>query len=85
LIVRYEELRRQVLGRYGGHGNGLALLMHHGMSAWMQAWSQCAAVALPAPTQVPPDDQETCPVELHREVATILANMALFSRQEVIA
>ena len=63
----------------------MALLMHRGMSAWMQAWSRC--VAPPArlvPTQVP-DDQETCPVELHREVATILANMALFARQEVIA
>jgi len=85
LIVRYEELRRQVLGRYGAHRHGLALLMHRGMCAWMQAWSQCVA---PAPPPVPrqvPDDQETCPVELHREVATILANMALFARQEVIA
>ena len=49
----------------------------------MQAWSQCLAPP-PVPTQVP-DDQETCPVELHKEVATILANMVLFARQEVIA
>jgi hypothetical protein len=83
LIVRYEELRRQVLGRYGVHGHGLALLMRRGMRAWMQAWSQCVT-APPVPTQVP-DDQQSCPVELHREVATILANMALFARQEVIA
>jgi hypothetical protein len=84
LIVRYEELRRQVLGRYGAHGHGLALLMRRGMCAWMQAWSQCVTAPPPVPTQVP-DDQQTCPVELHREVATLLANMALFARQEVIA
>ena len=54
------------------------------MCAWMQAWSQCVTAPPPVPTQVP-DDRETCPVELHREVATILANMALFARQEVIA
>ena len=84
LIVRYEELRRQVLGRYGAHGQGLALLMRRGMCAWMQAWSQCAAAPPPVPTQVP-DDQQTCPVALHKEVTTILANMVLFARQEVIA
>jgi hypothetical protein len=83
LIDRYEELRRLVLGRSGAHGHGMALLMRRGMSAWMQAWSQCVAVP-PAPTQVP-DDQETCPVELHREVATLLANMVLFARQEIPA
>ena len=63
----------------------MALLMRRGMSAWMQAWSQCVAAAPPAPTQQVPDDQETCPVELHREVATLLANMVLFARQEVPA
>jgi len=83
LIDRYEELRRQVLGRCGAHGHGLALLMRRGMSAWMQAWSLCVA-GPPAPTKAP-DDQETCPVELHREVATLLANMVLFARQEVLA
>ena len=62
----------------------MALLMRHGMSAWMQAWRQCIA-APPVPMQLPPDDHQTCPVALHKEVATILANMALFSRQEVFA
>lgn len=82
LIARYEELRRQVLGRCGAHGHGLALLMHRGMRAWMQAWSQCVA---PPPTpMLAPDEQETCPVQLHKEVATLLANMVLFARQEVI-
>jgi hypothetical protein len=83
LIARYEELRRQVLGRCGTHGHGLALLMRRGVSAWMQAWSQCVA-SPPAPTQAP-DDPEICPVQLHSEVATLLANMVLFARQEVSA
>ena len=49
----------------------------------MQAWSQHVASPL-APTQAP-DDPEICPVQLHREVATLLANMVLFARQEVPA
>lgn len=82
LIVRYEELRRQALGRAGGQAQGLALFMRRGMSAWMQAWGQCLA-APTAPAQ-PPDDQEIFPVQLHREVAMLLASMVLLARQEVI-
>lgn len=75
-----------MLGRSGAQGHGLALLMRRGVSAWMQAWSQC--VAPPPVTVVPlapvqgPDDQGICPVQLHTEVATLLANMVLFARQE---
>jgi len=83
LITRYEELRRLAVGRSGGQAQGLALFMRRGMSAWMQAWSQCVAPPL-APVQ-PSDDQEICPVQLHREVAMLLASMVLFARQEVIA
>lgn len=86
LIARYEELRRQVLGRSGMQAQGLALLMRRGMSAWMQAWSQCAALPLvPLVPAQPTDDQEICPVQLHQEVAMLLTNMVLFARQEVIA
>ena len=49
----------------------------------MQAWSQCVTSPL-SPTQAL-DDPEICPVQLHREVATLLANMVLFARQEVRA
>ena len=82
MIARYEELRRIALGRSGAQAQGLALLMRRGMSAWMQAWSQCVAPPL-APAQSP-DDQEVCPVQLHREVAMLLASMVLFARQEAI-
>ncbi len=83
LIVRYEELRRQALGRAGGQAQGLALFMRRGMSAWMQAWAQC--LVAPAAPARPPDDQEIFPVQLHRDVAMLLASMILLARQEVIA
>ena len=57
--------------------------MCRGMKAWMQAWSQCVTPPL-APAQAPVD-QEICPVQLHREVAMLLASMILFTRQETRA
>jgi hypothetical protein len=83
LIARYEDLRRQALGRFGAQAQGLALFMRRGMSAWMQAWSQC--VAPPQSPVQPPQTQEICPVQLHADLATLLANMVLFARQEAIA
>ena len=61
----------------------MALFMHRGMGAWMQAWSHCVA-----PTHAPaqaPQSQEILPVQLHREVAMLLASMVLFTRQEARA
>jgi hypothetical protein len=85
LIARYEELRRQALGRFGAQAQGLALFMQRGMSAWMQAWSQCvASPSPPSPAQLP-EIQELCPLQLHRDVAMLLASMVLFARQEALA
>lgn len=83
LIARYEELRRQALGCFGSQAQGLALLMRRGMSAWMQAWSQCVA-SPPSPAQPQQQTQEICPVQLHADVAALLASMVLFARQEAI-
>lgn len=80
LIARYEELRRHALARFGSQAQGLALFMRRGMSAWMQAWSQCATPS-PAP---PPLTHEICPLQLHADVATLLASVVLFARQEAI-
>jgi hypothetical protein len=92
LIARYEALRRQALGGIGMQSQGMALFVRHGMVAWMQAWSQCAVpLASPAPAPSPPADcQGLCPVQLlpvqlHADVATLLASMVLFIRQEAIA
>jgi len=84
LIARYEELRRQALGRFGAQAQGLALFMRRGMSAWMQAWNQCVVSPPTSPAQAP-QTQETCPVQLHADVATLLASMVLFAHQEAIA
>lgn len=83
MIARYEELRRLVLGRAAAQPQGMALFMHRGMGAWMQAWSQCVA---PTHTSAqPPQSQEIFPVQLHRDVAMLLASMVLFARQEATA
>jgi hypothetical protein len=84
LVARYEELRRQALGHFGAQAQGLALFMRRGMSAWMQAWSQCVVAPPTSPAQ-PPQTQEICPVQLHSDVVTLLASMVLFARQEAIA
>lgn len=84
LVARYEELRRQALGRFGAQAQGLALFMRRGMCAWMQAWSQCVVAPPTSPAQ-PPQTQEICPVQLHADVVTLLASMVLFARQEAIA
>jgi hypothetical protein len=92
LIARYEVLRRQALGGVVVPSQGMALFVRRGMVAWMQAWSQCALpLASPAPApSPPPDDQGLCtvqllPVQLHADVAMLLASMVLFIRQEAIA
>jgi hypothetical protein len=83
VIARYEELRRQALGRSSPQAHGLVLFLRRGMRAWMQAWSRCMPPPL-APVQ-PLAVQELCPVQLHRDVAMLLASMVLFARQETIA
>jgi hypothetical protein len=77
LVVRYEELRRHALGQCTAQAQGLALFMHRGMAAWLQAWSQCVGLA---PAR-PPQDQPDCPVHLHKEVAMLLASMVLSTCQ----
>jgi hypothetical protein len=92
LIARYETLRRQALDGIGMQSQGMALFVRRGMVAWMQAWSQCA-VPLASPATAPspaPEDRgvwpvQLLPVQLHADVATLLASMVLFIRQEAIA
>ena len=86
LISRYEELRQQALGRPRGilRGQGLALLMRSGIRGWMQAWAQCG-VQVPAPPKQRLAEEESFPLELHREVTLILTAMVLHGCQEAIA
>ncbi len=78
---RYEQLRSAALGAVtaAANGRGLALLMRHGMAAWMHAWASCAAPRPPEPKelmQLP----AACP-----EVVTVLAEMALAAAREGVS
>jgi hypothetical protein len=58
--------------------------MRSGMRAWMQAWAQCT-VELPAAPQPRLGGEKTFPLEMHQEVAMILAGMVLHRREAASA
>jgi hypothetical protein len=77
LVAHYEALRRVALGRCGpdeGPSLGFAVLLRHGMSAWLHAWAMCPRPAAPAPRTVQPPD---IPPLVHFELAQVWAHMAL--------
>jgi hypothetical protein len=83
LIASYEALRRVVLGRGGpdeGPSLGFAVLLRHGMTAWLHAWALCPRPAAPTPrTGQPPD----IPPVVHSELAQVWAQMALAHQETV--
>ena len=85
LAARYEQLRRDAMGRLtsGDQGLGLALFLRRGMTAWMQAWSECAGNVEPA-RRSQPVVHETIPVDMRSQIATLLAGMILSLQQEAI-
>ena len=85
LVERYEELRCQFLEHCGAQAQGLVLFMRRGMHAWMQAWSQCAVPSSRPPPTSMTSSQQPCPVQLHAQVAMLLADMVLLVRQEILA
>ena len=85
---RYEDLRRQVQEegsppRNGGWGR--ALVIRHGLAAWMQAWPRHAATTLREPRALatPPLHEPPIPAVLHPQVTHILVNMILSTHTEV--
>jgi hypothetical protein len=77
LVAHYEALRRVALGRCGpdeGPSLGFAVLLRHGMSAWLHAWALCPRPAASAPRTVQPPD---IPPLVHLELAQVWARMAL--------
>ncbi len=86
LISRYEELRAQALGPPSDppRGEGLAALMRGGMSAWMRAWAP-RTLPVPVAPQLGRVDEDIFPLEMHKEVAMILAGMVLYGRQGAFA
>ncbi len=85
IVNQYEELRRQVRAEWGGRRGalGLALFTRQGMKGWMEAWSHCLPGGIPMKPQNPSGPEERVPLDLHAEVVTILASMALHRRPEV--
>jgi len=53
------------------------------MTAWMQAWLECAGNVEPA-TRSQPVVHETIPVEMRSQIAILLAGMILSLQQEAI-
>jgi hypothetical protein len=80
-VASYEALRRLALGQRGaddGPSLGLAILLHHGVAAWLRAWAMC-----PRPTDpVAGTPPLGLPPLVHTELAQLWAHMAL-SHQEV--
>jgi len=86
LAARYEQLRRDAIGRptHSGAGLGLALFLRRGMTAWMLAWSECHGhVEQTACSQ--PGADETIPAELRSQITTLLASMILSLQQEALS
>ena len=79
LIQRYESLRQRPNAPPNG-GLGRALLMHHGMAAWMHAWASTAPGLAPlpraAPTPEPRPLAPSLPTDLERPLVQLLAQMA---------
>jgi hypothetical protein len=80
-VASYEALRRIALGQRGpddGPSLGLAILLRHGVVAWLRAWAMCpcpsAPLARPAPSL-------EIPALVHTELVQLWAHMAL-SHQE---
>lgn len=65
---------------------GLTLLIHHGLAAWMQAWSKIESSEQDLPvTQILLPDRNglTMPDSIHGQMAMVLAQMVLGALQEV--
>jgi len=84
--VQYEQLRREATSRSGhaAQGLGLALFLRRGMTAWMQAWSECSGKVEQSTCSQPGTD-ETIPVDMRSQITTLLASMILSLQQEAIS
>jgi len=74
LIAQYEDLRGQaVVNASGVRSLGYALLVRQGMVVWARAW-RSYTIAPPTPA-TSPAAQNPVPLELHTQVAVVLAGI----------
>jgi hypothetical protein len=64
-----------------GEGLGWALFVRRGMTAWMQAWSECVPRSEPSPRSQP-DVNVTIPGDVRPMITTLLASMILCLQPE---
>ena len=85
LTERYEALRLAPDTTASG-GLGRALLMHHGMAAWMHAWISAAPAAAPRSTRAahtehsrvePRARPTTLPANIEGQLVHVLAQMTI--------
>ena len=85
--TRYEDLRRTAMnGAWSASGSwGSTLFMRQGLSAWMHAWPQRVdddpPVLEPGLASIPSTALSS---SLSTQLVTVLANMVLTARQEVL-
>jgi hypothetical protein len=80
--MHYEQLRRDAtdMSSRGREALGLALFLHRGMAAWMQAWSPGRdGITPPAPPQ---PATTPVPMDVRGQVAMLLAGIILSLHQE---
>jgi hypothetical protein len=78
-VVRYEQLRNDVLSQSAGGGFGLILLLRQGMTAWMRA-SAVALTPVPSPagkSVQPLNAVSPLPSDVRSQAAVILAGILL--------
>jgi hypothetical protein len=83
-VVRYEQLRNDVLSHAASGGFGLILLLRQGMTAWMRA-SSCALTPVPPPARKsvqPWNALSSLPCEVRSQAAVILAGILLSHPRE---
>jgi hypothetical protein len=82
MTPQYESLRASALGQAAATPQGLALLVHRGMPAWLAAWAQClpqtAGPALPLRT----DRGRAVLPGGEQDLVRVLVSMALAGRRE---
>lgn len=63
---------------------GLAVLLHEGVAAWIEAWGRCTTS--PVSAQLSPPTENAFSNKQHAEVVRVLANMTLDNlRKEIRA
>jgi hypothetical protein len=78
-VVRYEQLRTDVLSQAAGGGFGLILFLRQGLTAWMRA-AACALTPVPSPagnSVQPLNAVSPLPYDVRSQAAVILAGILL--------